>query len=91
MALPDARLRCRGRDLDRRFAAFSIYTARFASYNKAWGSLAAVIVMLVWLWLTALALLFGAEVNAETERRKLPQAEAADSIAPRRERSGDAA
>jgi membrane protein len=72
-------------------AAFSIYTARFASYNKAWGSLAAVIVMLVWLWLTALALLFGAEVNAEAERRKLPQAKAADSIAPRRERSGDAA
>ena len=37
---------------------------------KTWGSLAAVIVMLTWLWLTGLALLFGAEVNAETERSR---------------------
>jgi len=47
---------------------FAYYTANFGSYNKAWGSFAAVIIMLVWLWLTALALLFGAEVNAELER-----------------------
>jgi membrane protein len=50
--------------------AFAFYTANFSSYNKAWGSLAAVIVMLVWLWLTALALLFGAEVNSEAERSR---------------------
>ncbi len=49
---------------------FAVYTATFASYNKAWGSLAAVIVMLTWLWLTGLALLFGAEINAETERSR---------------------
>ena len=49
---------------------FAIYTATFASYNKAWGSLAAVIVMLTWLWLTGCALLFGAEINAETERSR---------------------
>jgi membrane protein len=49
---------------------FAIYTATFASYNKAWGSLAAVIVMLTWLWLTGCALLFGAEINAEAERSR---------------------
>jgi membrane protein len=55
---------------------FAVYTATFASYNKAWGSLAAVIVMLTWLWLTGLALLFGAEINAEAERsRELRQGE----------------
>jgi membrane protein len=42
----------------------------FASYNKAWGSLAAVIIMLTWLWLTGLALLVGAEINAEAERSR---------------------
>jgi membrane protein len=50
--------------------AFAVYTANFSSYNKTWGSLSAVIVMLTWLWLTALALLFGAEVNAEAERSR---------------------
>jgi membrane protein len=48
---------------------FSFYTSRFGSYNKTWGSLSAVIVMLTWLWLSALALLFGAELNAEIETR----------------------
>jgi membrane protein len=50
--------------------AFAFYTSRFGSYNKTWGSLSAVIVMLTWLWLTSLALLFGAELNAEVERTK---------------------
>jgi membrane protein len=62
---------------------FAIYTSMFGSYNKTWGTLAAVIVMLTWLWLTALALLFGAEVNAEAERsRELRQGQtaAADQI-----------
>lgn len=49
---------------------FAVYTSMFGSYNKAWGSLAAVIVMLTWLWLTGLALLFGAEINVETERSR---------------------
>lgn len=49
--------------------AFAFYTSSFGSYNKTWGSLAAVIIMLTWLWLAAVALLFGAEVNAEAERR----------------------
>jgi membrane protein len=49
---------------------FAVYTATFASYNKTWGSLSAVIVMLTWLWLTAMALLLGAEVNAEARRSR---------------------
>ena len=51
-------------------AAFAIFVSQFGSYNKAWGSLSAVVVMLVWLWLSSLALLFGAEVNAEAERQR---------------------
>lgn len=49
---------------------FAVYTAFFGNYNKAWGSFSAVIVTLVWLWLTAIALLFGGEVNAEVERSR---------------------
>jgi membrane protein len=47
---------------------FAVYTSMFGSYNKTWGALSAVIVTLTWLWLTAMALLFGAEINAEVER-----------------------
>jgi membrane protein len=58
---------------------FAVYTSMFDSYNKAWGSLAAVIVMLTWLWLTGCALLFGAEINAEVERsRELRQGKPAE-------------
>ncbi|HEX6663006.1 MAG TPA: YihY/virulence factor BrkB family protein, partial [Gaiellaceae bacterium] len=58
---------------------FAFYAAKFASYNKTWGSLAAVVVMLTWLWLSAVALLLGAEVNAEAERsRELRRGEAAE-------------
>jgi membrane protein len=49
---------------------FAFYASQFSSYNKAWGSLAAVVIMLTWLWLSALALLFSAEINAEAERRR---------------------
>jgi membrane protein len=59
---------------------FALYVSLFGSYNKTWGSLAAVIVMLTWLWLTGLALLLGAEVNAEAERsRELRQGEPAEA------------
>jgi membrane protein len=51
-------------------ALFALYTSQFSSYNKTWGSLSAVIVMLTWLWLSALALLLGAEINAEAERSR---------------------
>jgi len=50
--------------------AFAVYTSMFGSYNKTWGALAAVIIMLTWLWLTGVALLLGAEVNAEAERSR---------------------
>ena len=50
--------------------AFAFYVSRFGSYNKAWGSLSAVVVMLTWLWLSSVALLFGVEVNAEAERSR---------------------
>jgi membrane protein len=49
--------------------AFAFYSARFGSYNKTWGSLSAVIVLLTWLWLSSVALLLGAELEAELERR----------------------
>jgi membrane protein len=49
---------------------FAVYTSMFGSYNKTWGALSAVIVTLTWLWLTAMALLFGAEINAEAERSR---------------------
>jgi membrane protein len=59
--------------------AFAVYVSQFGSYNKAWGSVATVIVMLIWLWLSALALLFGAELNAEAERsRELRRGEPAE-------------
>jgi membrane protein len=50
--------------------AFAVYVAAFGSYNKTYGSLGSVIVFLVWLWLTNVAVLFGAELNAELERRR---------------------
>jgi YihY family inner membrane protein len=49
-------------------AAFAVYVANFSSYNKTYGSLAGVIVFLVWLWISNLAILLGAELNAELER-----------------------
>jgi len=58
---------------------FAVYTSMFSTYNKAWGSLAAVIVMLTWLWVTGIALLLGAEINAESERsRELRQGQPAE-------------
>jgi YihY family inner membrane protein len=49
-------------------AGFGLYVANFGSYNKTYGSLAALIVFLVWLWITNIAILLGAELNAELER-----------------------
>ena len=55
-------------------AAFGFYVANFSSYDKTYGSLAGVIVFLLWLWITNLALLFGAELDAELERGRELQA-----------------
>jgi membrane protein len=51
-------------------AGFGLYVANFASYDKTYGSLGGVIVFLIWLWLSNLALLFGAEFDAELERSR---------------------
>jgi membrane protein len=51
-------------------AAFAFYVANFGSYNKTYGALAGVIVFLVWMWITNIAVLLGAELNAETERAR---------------------
>ncbi len=48
---------------------FRIYTANFSSYNETYGSLAAVIVLMLWLLITALAVLIGAEINSEMEHQ----------------------
>ncbi len=49
-------------------AGFALYVANFGSYNKTYGSLAGVIVFLVWLWISNLAVLLGAELDAELVR-----------------------
>ncbi|WP_228973130.1 YihY/virulence factor BrkB family protein [Streptomyces sp. DH12] len=51
-------------------AGFALYVANFASYNKTYGTLAGVIVFLVWLWITNLAILLGLEFDAEMARQR---------------------
>jgi membrane protein len=53
---------------------FAFYVANFGSYNKTYGSLGAVVIFLVWLWISNIAILFGAEFNAELERGRELQA-----------------
>jgi len=48
---------------------FSIYTANFGSYNETYGALAAVMILLLWLWISAFIVLIGAELNAEMEHQ----------------------
>jgi membrane protein len=70
-------------------AGFAIYVSHFGSYNKTYGSLGAVIVFLVWLWMTNIAILFGAEFNSELERSRRIEAgvpsEEAVALEPRSE------
>lgn len=49
---------------------FTFYVANFPSYNETYGSIGGVLVFLVWLWLTNIAILLGAELNAEIERTR---------------------
>jgi membrane protein len=49
-------------------AAFAFYVANFSSYNKTYGAIASVVIFLVWLWITNVVILLGAELNAEIER-----------------------
>jgi membrane protein len=62
---------------------FALYVSQFGSYNETYGALGAVVVFLVWLWISNLAVLIGAEFNAELERSRELEAGvpgAADSI-----------
>jgi membrane protein len=51
-------------------AAFAFYVANFGSYNKTYGALGGMVVFLVWLWITNVAILLGAELNSELERSR---------------------
>jgi membrane protein len=52
---------------------FSVYVTNFGKYNETYGTLGAVIVLLMWLYIGAYATLLGAEINAEIEHRKQPE------------------
>jgi membrane protein len=70
--------------------AFAFYVANFGSYNKTYGTLGGFIVLLVWLWITNIALLLGMELNAERERSRelaagVPRAEREIQLEPRDE------
>ena len=70
---------------------FAFYVTNFGSYNKTYGTLAGVIVALLWLWITNIALLFGAELDAELERGRQLEAgiEAEEELQlPARDTSG---
>lgn len=71
--------------------AFAVYASRFGSYNKAWGSLSAVIIMLTWLWISSLALLVGAEIEAEAARTGPSVSEAAGAVPDQSEKAISAA
>ncbi|HSI81539.1 MAG TPA: YihY/virulence factor BrkB family protein [Solirubrobacterales bacterium] len=51
-------------------AGFAVYVANFGSYDATYGTMGGVVVLLIWLWLTNLALLFGHQLNAERERER---------------------
>jgi membrane protein len=64
-------------------AAFFVYVANFGSYNATYGAFAAVVILLVWLWLSNVALLLGAELNAAVDRARAASAPRDASTGPR--------
>jgi len=71
-------------------ALFAFYVANFSSYDKTYGTLAGLVVLLLWFWITNLAILFGHQMNAERERSTeivegLPRAEKEIQLEPRDE------
>ncbi len=71
-------------------ALFAFYVANFGSYDKTYGTLGGLVTLLVWMWITNLALLFGVELNAERERSReieaeIPRAEREIQLEPRQE------
>ncbi len=75
-------------------AGFALFVANFGSYDKTYGTLGGVVVLLVWMWITNVAILLGHELNAERERSAqfaegVPQAEEELQLEPREEPNGD--
>lgn len=71
-------------------AAFALYVANFGSYDKTYGTLGGLVALLVWFWITNLAILFGHQLNAERERSReieegRPGAESDLKLEPRSE------
>ncbi len=71
-------------------ALFAFYVAKFGSYNKTYGTMAGMIVLLMWMWITNIAILFGHQLNAERERSAeiaegVPRAEKEIQLEPRDE------
>jgi membrane protein len=69
-------------------AAFAAYVANFGSYDKTYGTLGGLVALLVWLWISNLAILFGHQLNAERERSAeieegTPRAESEIQLEPR--------
>jgi membrane protein len=63
-------------------AAFAFYVSNFSSYNKTYGSIGGVIIFLVWLWISNMAVLLGAELNAQIERGRAIEAGHAPETTP---------
>ena len=63
-------------------ALFAVYVSFSSSYNKTYGSLAAIIIFLVWLWITNIAILLGVEFDAETQRQRLVEAGMPEHVEP---------
>ncbi len=70
--------------------AFSFYVAHFGNYNEVYGSIGAVIAMLIWLWISSFLVLLGAALNAEIERRRpalppepAPRIDTAEEVEPK--------
>ncbi len=61
---------------------FAVYVANFGHYNKVYGSIAAMVIFLIWMWISNLAVLVGAELNAELERERAIAAGAPASQEP---------
>ncbi|MEO8748820.1 MAG: YihY/virulence factor BrkB family protein, partial [Allobranchiibius sp.] len=61
---------------------FAVYVSFSGSYNKTYGTFATVIIFLVWLWISNIALLLGAEINAEAQRERAIQAGLDDDVEP---------
>ena len=71
-------------------AGFALFVANFGSYDKTYGTLGGVVVLLIWMWITNVAILLGHELNAERERSQefvegVPRAEDELQLEPRQE------